>query len=66
MFADDTKLYARSDKDEGPQKLQEDLNAMQAWSDKWLLRFHPQKCSVMKLGAKKSTSEYSMPANGPY
>ena len=65
MFADNTKLYARSDKDEGPQKLQEDLNAMQAWSDKWLLRFHPQKCSVMKLGVKKSTSEYSMPANGP-
>ena len=42
MFADDTQLYVRSDKDEGPQKLQEDLNAMQAWSNKWLLRFHPQ------------------------
>ena len=59
MFADDTKLYVRSDTDTGPQDLQDDLDTLQDWSEKWLLRFHPQKCGVMKLG-KASKQEYYM------
>ena len=59
MFADDTKLYTRSDTETGPKDLQDDLDTLQDWSEKWLLRFHPQKCGVMKLG-KPSQQEYFM------
>jgi hypothetical protein len=60
LFADDTKVYARSDTENGTQSLQNDLNRMQEWSDKWLLRFNPEKCHVLKLGSKKSEAKYTM------
>ena len=59
MFADDIILYLRSDTKAGLQDLQDDLDTLQDWSEKWLLRFHPQKCDVMKLG-KASNQEYYM------
>ncbi|KAA0194536.1 hypothetical protein HAZT_HAZT004540 [Hyalella azteca] len=30
------------------------------WSERWLLRFHPEKCSVLKVGTKKSEASYRM------
>ena len=30
--------------------LQQDLDSLQNWSDKWLLRFNPDKCKVMHIG----------------
>ena len=35
---------------------------LEEWSNKWLLRFHPQKYSVLKLGNKKSETLFHMPA----
>nr|AQN68906.1 reverse transcriptase domain protein [Elysia chlorotica] len=61
MFADDTKLYGNSSTNQGIEELQRDLDQLQQWSDRWLLRFHPQKCAVMKLGTNKSEASYSMP-----
>ena len=53
LFADDTKIFKEilcfADIDD----LQEDLTALQEWSDKWLLRFHPDKCVVLSLGKTK-------------
>ena len=51
MFADDTKLYSglRTADDDS---LQKDLEVLQDWSSKWLMRFHPEKCKVMKLGCQ--------------
>ena len=43
LFADDTKLFCRSDNPNGVEKLQNDLNEIQNWSDEWLLKFHPKK-----------------------
>ena len=34
MFADDMKLYTRSDSENGPKELQEDLDTLQDWSSK--------------------------------
>ena len=60
MFADDTKIYIRSDIPGAPCDLQNDINILQKWTEDWLLRFHPQKCSVLKLGAKKTEARYFM------
>ena len=38
MFADDTKLYRRTDLPNGVQDLQEDLDHIFQWSDTWLMK----------------------------
>ena len=58
LFADDTKLYGKSNTKEDQITIQEDLNTLQLWSDKWLLAFHPDKCHTIKLGKTKSEAEY--------
>ena len=59
MFADDTKVYVRSDTVDGAKQLQQDIDKLQEWTDKWLLRFHPDKCCVLKIG-KDNDNEYQM------
>ena len=46
MFADDTKIYKKSNEH---YDLQDDLNQLQKWSDDWLLRFHPAKCIQLNI-----------------
>lgn len=58
IFADDTKLYCRSDTDSGAEDLQHDLDKLQEWSDKWLLRFHPDKCCILKIGKENQHDYY--------
>ena len=50
LFADDTKVFRRITSKEDALALQADLAALQRWSEKWLLRFHPDKCHVLTLG----------------
>ena len=63
LFADDTKIYRtitdKSDKD----KLQLDLQKLQDWSDKWLLRFHPDKCKAMTIGRDDDRYNYHLTIN---
>lgn len=49
LFADDAKLYREIRSAADHTALQEDVYAMESWSDKWLLRFHPSKCKVMTV-----------------
>ena len=42
---------------ENIQTLQRDLNNLQGWSNKWLLRFHPDKCKVMTISRKKKQDQ---------
>ena len=60
LFADDTKLYVRSDIPGATDKLQDDLTELEAWAEKWQLRFHPDKCTVLKIGRSVSDSQYHM------
>ena len=69
LFADDTKVFTRSDIQGATETLQDDLDHLQGWSEKWLLRFHPEKCHVLKLGNNKSNADYHMKkknCNGEY
>ena len=49
LFADNTKLYRVIKTPEDRTLLQEDLLQLQSWSDKWLLKFHPDKCKVLAI-----------------
>ena len=60
LFADDTKVYVRSDIPGNPDCLQNDITGLQDWSDKWLLSFHPDKCKVMHIGNHPPATNYTM------
>ena len=49
LFADNTKIYHSIRCNQECKDLQEDIKVMQAWSEKWLLCFHPQKCKCMRI-----------------
>jgi len=61
MFADDTKIWPKIAVREDAGSLQEDLNRLVQWSEKWLLKFNgnPDKCKVTHIGHDLSTS-YTM------
>jgi len=44
MYADDTKIFRRVDVEGEVDQLQEDLNQLLEWSEKWQLRFNVEKC----------------------
>nr|VZI20107.1 unnamed protein product [Spirometra erinaceieuropaei] len=57
MFADDMKIWSviRGPADED--RLQMNLNRLEEWSSRWLLRFNVAKCSILRLGnTARSTS----------
>ncbi len=51
MFADDAKIMRRIETEDDSRRLQDDLDRLSEWSNKWLLKFNPSKCKVMKLGS---------------
>ena len=63
LFADDTKVFRKITSKEDALRLQSDIDSLQLWSNKWLLRFHPDKCHVLTLGKFENiryTKRYNM------
>ena len=56
LFADDTKIFTQIRTPEDAKVLQEDLDKLVEWSNKWLLKFHPSKCKVLDIGTKERAS----------
>ena len=48
LFADDNIFRAITNKND-QDILQQDLSILEQWSDKWLLKFHPDKCRHMEI-----------------
>ena len=53
MYADDTKIYREIREKNDQDILQKDLDSLKAWSDEWLLKFHPNKCYSITIGKKE-------------
>ena len=60
MFADDTKLYSHVSPPAGGVQLQADLDALNRWSNTWLMPFNLSKCKVLHLGRANPGLEYTM------
>ena len=60
MFADDTKLYAKTKTRQDYDRLQ-DLNHLAAWSQEWLLKFNETKWVVLKI---RESLKYAYTLNG--
>ena len=53
-FADDTKIFREVRDVQDSICMQEDLDRLVEWADKWLMQFNLNKCKVMHVGQKKS------------
>ena len=61
LFADDTKIFRQISGPDDHSILQEDINNMLDWANKWQLEFHPDKCVSMFINRKMSYNEsYNM------
>ena len=40
--------------------LQEDINKIVKWVDKWQMEFNPEKCEVMHFGRSNLTRKYTI------
>jgi hypothetical protein len=63
QFADDTKLWKIINNEEDRNELQRDLESLEDWSNKWLLKFNPKKCEVLHLGSNNKKYQYAMKEN---
>ena len=59
-FADDTKLYGNAKTLEQCQTIQEDLRKLEEWENKWQLRFHLNKCTVVRINKGHPEFIYKM------
>ena len=60
LFADDSKLYGNAKTLEQCQTIQEDLRKLEEWENKWQLRFHPNKCTVVRINKGHPEFIYKM------
>ena len=59
-FADDTKLF-RKVKDIGDkQNLQDDIDKLVKWSEKWQMLFNFGKCKCLHTGSRNTDMNYEM------
>ena len=54
LFADDTKAFRHIKTPLDSVILQKDIENMVKWSNIWLLKFHPQKCTMMHMGKSQT------------
>ncbi|KAK8741933.1 hypothetical protein OTU49_002018 [Cherax quadricarinatus] len=59
-FADDTKIGRRIHSDEDIRALQEDLNRLMQWSEKWQMQFNIDKCKVLNVGQDNNHATYKL------
>ena len=53
LFADDSVVYHQISSSDDSASLQKDLDALQDWEDKWLMRFNASKCQVLQITNKR-------------
>ena len=60
LFADDTKISLRLTNKNQTNDLQNDIDRLDEWSDKWKLRFNVAKCKTMHIGYHNDKHIYQM------
>ena len=56
-------VFHRSDTHEGYATIQQDLDRLESWARKNLMRFNKSKCTVLHLGRNNCTHQYRLGAD---
>ena len=59
-FAEDTELGGVADTLEGFATIQPDLDRLEMWVERNLMRFHKSKCRVLRLGRNNHVHQYRL------
>ena len=63
-FFVDKKIFKEIYKTRDCEDSQKDMHLMHAWSEKWMLKFYPDKCKTMRIGRSKvEKHEYTLKAD---
>ena len=60
IFADDTKLARIVENQRDADEMQEDINRLWDWAERWGMKFNGEKCKVMHIGRRNQRHEYVM------
>ena len=60
IFADDTKVALKVEKEEDRKKMQMIIDNLVEWADKWAMQFNATKCKILHVGRKNPKYEYFM------
>jgi hypothetical protein len=64
LFADDTIVYLAITSDIDSVSLQDDLNKLAKWEERWKMSFHPEKYNVLTISRKKQPISSGAPIIG--
>ena len=64
LFADDTKIYSTIKDNSDTLFLQKNLDLVNEWSHKWLLKFNVDKCKLLQLGNSSPANYYLSSPDG--
>ena len=59
LFADDCKFFRQILTTEDTEIMQQDLDKLHEWSEKWLLKFHPDKCVNLRIQLKNQRNPHT-------
>ena len=59
-FSDDTKLFRKAKEIGDKQKLQDDIDKLVKWSEKWQMLFNFGKCKCLHTGPGNTAMNYEM------
>ena len=60
LFADDTKIYSRIRNEVDIYQLQQDIDKLLRWSERWQMPFNISKCKNLHIGRTNHNHVYSM------
>ena len=62
IFADDAKVFNKVNlrEDNSGRRLQNDIDSLSSWSNKWQLPFNVSKCKVLHIGSCNPCRRYKM------
>lgn len=53
LFADDSLLFRYIKNQQDADLLQKDLTALEKWESDWQMKFHPEKCTVLRISTNR-------------